>query len=146
MASTPTHPCSALESTHCAAGNDWHAARFAQGRVHTPHTQVSWLPQVLSFGWQRVRKWVSPPVGSLVSALQLNANASAASMLVIRLVALLSMIFAVIFFVDQALTRVDHNASMGLGNRLCLVEIRYAPSQVGEHTAQARERAEYLVC
>jgi len=113
--------------------------------VHTPHTHVSCPPQVFAPATQRVKKWVSPPVGSVVSREQLNANANAASRTVTRLLALLRMVFVIAVFMKQALPRVDHDPSVRLRNRLFAVEFTDALPHVGEHAAQAGEGAEHLV-
>src|SRR6187402_3415608 len=142
---TPGASSAMQPGTHCAAGNVKHPERSAQGKVHTPHTHVSRSPQVLAFDSQRVKKWVSPPVGSPICGLQLKAKASAAIRIVSRRLPLLSMIFAITVFMYQALARIDDDSGMRLGQRPLTVEFHHALSHVGEHAAQSSERAEYLV-
>jgi len=119
-----------LAGTHCAAGKPWQLARSAQGNVHTPHMHVSRLPQLFALGSQRLKKWVSPPVGSVLTDLQPNATASTTSRIESRLLATLGMIFVVTVFVYQTLPRVDHDAGVCFWDRGVRVERCHTLSEV----------------
>jgi hypothetical protein len=55
-----------LDGTHAASDKLWQAARASQARVQTPQRQLNPLPHEAEPGAQCVKKWVSPPVGSLL--------------------------------------------------------------------------------